>query len=128
MFQEMFGFLSKFFEIVAGLFTIIGLYFGMKNYRQILKNKETGLKYFIVASISISLSFWASSVSYHGFAVEDILFSFVFACFMSFLMYINILIRKKTAESIYRKLPSSPIWPSQYDYDEDEINHKDDSG
>jgi len=97
MIQQIGYLFSLIIATLACMFFLLGMYLGLKNYSQILLGKETGLRYSILGIFGFSMAFVIFSTTKKGFSWGTLVFSCIVAFVIAFFLYIDVLIRRKTA-------------------------------
>lgn len=86
-----------------------GIYLEYKHYDQILSSRKTGLSYFILGILSLSLSIFIFLTIENGFSFDTLCFSFGLTVALTFFLYVNNFIRKRTMSFLNRRKVTSPF-------------------
>ena len=102
--QQIDPMLIYFFVVLGIVFCLVSMYFGLKNYNKILTGAETGLRYSILSVGSFFLAGFISLTTKNGFSWITLCVLVIGAGLISFFLYINVLIRKKTVSFLRKKM------------------------
>lgn len=103
-FQYVGNFISLVFLILGLALFATGMYVGYKYREQLpFTGRKTGMKYLLLGILSLSLSQFALLTVDHGFDWNDLYFSITFVILMSFFLYIDFFIRRRTAIYLHKR-------------------------
>jgi len=109
MIQQVGYFISLCFAILGGILFLTGIYVGYKNYMQLPYGGESGYKYFFFGIVSFSLALFVFLTVEMGFSWGNLGFSVGLTIFMTLMLKLDEIIRRKTAIYLAKRDALSPL-------------------